>query len=407
MTIEIRPVPAADLRLWFDTVSHAFSEDPSDEQFALDQQILEPGRVLGAYDGARLIGGGAAFSLQVTVPGGGTVATAGVTGVGILPTHRRQGALRALMARQLADVRAAGEPIAALWASEGSIYQRFGYGLAAANGSIDLARDRAQFRRPVEPRGSIELRDAESARDDLVRIYDDVRARTPGFFARSDQWWDVVLRDPEFRRRGATKRSHALHLREGMAVGYAMYRVKSDWAATGPANALIVNELMALDASAYEQLWRYLFGVDLMSSVTARLGPADHPLLLMVAEPRRLQLRIGDGLWVRIVDVPAALSARSYAADSSLIVDVLDEFMPDSGGRWRVMTRGGEAHVERTSDEPDLQLDAADLAAVYLGGFTFASLARAGRTNECVRGARDRADAMFATTEVPWCPEVF
>ena len=144
MTIEIRPVPATDLRRWFDAISQSFGEDPSDEQFGLEQQILEPRRVLGAYDGDKLIGGGGAFSFQLTVPGGGTVGTAGVTGVGILPTHRRQGALRALMARQLADVRVAGEPIAALWASEGSIYQRFGYGLAAANGSIDIARDRAQ-----------------------------------------------------------------------------------------------------------------------------------------------------------------------------------------------------------------------------------------------------------------------
>jgi predicted acetyltransferase len=407
VAIEIRPVPATDLRRWFDAISHAFGEDPSDEQFALEQQVLEPSRVLGAYDGDKLIGGGGAFSFQLTVPGGGTVGTAGVTGVGILPTHRRQGALRALMARQLAHVRAAGEPIAALWASEGSIYQRFGYGLAAANGSIDIARDRAQFRRPVEPQGNIELRDADSARDDLARIYDTVRARTPGFFARSREWWDVLLRDPEHRRRGATKRSYAMHMRDGQAVGYAMYRVKADWVPTGPQNALIVNELMPQDPAAAEQLWRFLFGVDLMSNIQCRLGPADHPLLLMVAEPRRLQLRVSDGLWVRIVDVPAALRARSYAADGSLVIDVQDEFIPDAAGRWRVTSSGGEAQVQRTTDAPDLQLDVADLAAVYLGGFTFASLGRAGRTNECVPDAREMADAMFASTAAPWCPEVF
>ena len=407
LTIEIRQVPQSDLRLWFDTVSHAFGEDPSDEQFALDQKILESERVLGAYDGDRLIGGGGAFSFQLTVPGGATVGTAGVTAVGILPTHRRQGALRALMARQLADVRANGEPIAALWASEGSIYQRFGYGLAAANGSIDIARDRASFRRPIRREGTIELRDAESARDDLARIYDVVCASTPGFFARNTEWWDLVLSDPEYRRRGASKHRYAVHARDGQAVGYAMYRIKNDWVTTGPANTLMVIELMALDARATEQLWHYLFGVDLMSNIQCRLGPADHPLLLMVAEPRRLQLRVGDGLWLRIVDVPAALSARSYADDGSVVLDVVDEFMPDAGGRWRVTTRGGRASVEETTNMPDIQLDTADLAAVYLGGFRFASLARAGRTNECVPGARERADAMFATTGTPWCPYVF
>lgn len=407
MSIDIRPVPAADLRVWFDAVSRAFGEDPSDQQFELDKLLLESRRVLGAYDGDRLIGGGGAFSFQVTVPGGQTVATAGVTGVGILPTHRRQGALRALMARQLDDVRAAGEPVAALWASEGSIYQRFGYGLAAANGSIDIARDRAHFRRPVEAHGTVELRDAESARDDLARIYDAVRAVTPGFFARSREWWDVIFRDPEYRRRGATKRWYAVHVRDGKAAGYAMYRVKNDWSPTGPANTLIVLELMALDPFAAEQLWRYLFGVDLMSNIQSRLGPADHPLLLMLAEPRRLQLRVGDGLWVRIVDVPAALRARSYATDDSLVLDVRDDFMPDVAGRWRVTTHAGSATIERTEDAPDLQLDVADLATVYLGGFTFASLARAGRTNECVAGARERVDAMFASAAAPWCPEVF
>jgi predicted acetyltransferase len=407
VTIEIRPVPAKDLRLWFETINRAFGEDLAEDQLAVEELIAEPERTLGAYDGEKLIGGGGAFTFRITVPGGATVGAAGVTGVGVLPTHRRQGALRALMARQLADVRALGEPIAALWASEGSIYQRFGYGLAAANGSIEIARDRAQFRRPVEARGTIELRDGESTRADLVRIYDAVRARTPGFFTRRDAWWDYLLRDPVYRRRGATKRLYAIHVRDGQAQGYAMYRVRNDWGATGPANVLVVAEVMALDETATQQLWRYLFGIDLMGSIQSRLGPADHPLLLMVAEPRRLQLRVGDGLWVRIVDVPAALSARAYAADDSIVLDVVDEFMPEVGGSYRLTTRGGAAEVKPTSDAADLQLDVADLAAVYLGGFTFASLGRAGRTTECVPDARARADAMFATTAAPWCAEVF
>jgi predicted acetyltransferase len=255
--------------------------------------------------------------------------------------------------------------------------------------------------------GTIELRDADSARADLERVYDAVRAATPGFYVRSPKWWDVVLRDPEYRRRGAGKRFHAIHMRNGEARGYAMYRVRSDWGATGPANVLIVTELMALDAGATEQLWRYLFGIDLMASIVSRIGPADHPLLLMVAEPRRLQLRIGDGLWVRIVDVPAALGARGFAADGSLVLEVTDDFMPDVAGRWRITTREGGAEVQATSDAPDIQLDVSDLAAVYLGGFSFATLGRAGRTVECVPGARETADAMFATSVTPWCPEVF
>ena len=152
MTVEIRPVPPEELRAWFESVMVAFGEDVNEDQWKLDQLTLEPDRILGGYDGDQIVGGGGAFSFQMTVPGG-IVPVAGVTMVGVMPTHRRQGVLRALMARQLADVRAAGEPMAALWASEGSIYQRFGYGLATVNGSVDIERDRSAFRKPVAADG--------------------------------------------------------------------------------------------------------------------------------------------------------------------------------------------------------------------------------------------------------------
>ena len=161
MPIEIRTVPPADQRRWYDAINVAFGEDVPDGQWELEQKMFEPDRALGVYDGDLVVGGGSAFSFSMTVPGGRKAAVGGVTMVGVMPTHRRQGALRALMAKQLSDIRDRGEPIAALWASEGSIYQRFGYGLAMVNGSFDLERDRATFRIPVEPAGHVELRDAE------------------------------------------------------------------------------------------------------------------------------------------------------------------------------------------------------------------------------------------------------
>jgi predicted acetyltransferase len=407
MTVEIRPVPAAGMRPWFESIMTAFGEELTEEQWKLDQLTLEPDRALGGYDGDQVVGGGAAFSLKMTVPGGAIVPVGGVTMVGVMPTHRRQGVLRSLMARQLTDVRERGEPMAALWASEGSIYQRFGYGLATTNGSIEIERDRATFRRAIAANGVVELRDADAARSALVKVYDVVRARTPGFYERKPAWWNVVLSDAEFRRRGAGKRFNAVLTRDGEDVGYVLYRIKSEWLNTGPANTLIVLELLGVDADAIGQLWRYVFGVDLMSMIRSRLGPPDHPLLLMVAEPRRLQLRVGDALWVRIVDVPKALEARGYSADGSIVLEVSDEFMPDVAGRWRLTVSDGNARAENTTDPADMQLEIQDLGAVYLGGFTFASLGQAGRTVECSPGARDRADALFATTVVPWCPEVF
>ena len=407
MTVEIRRVPADRIRAWFESIMTAFGEELTEEQWKLDQLTLEPDRALGGYDGDKVVGGGGAFSLKMTVPGGAIVPVGGVTMVGVMPTHRRQGVLRSLMARQLSDVRERGEPMAALWASEGSIYQRFGYGLATTNGSIEIERDRAAFRKPIAATGTVELRDTDVARVSLTEIYDTVRAETPGFYQREPAWWDVVLSDAEFRRRGAGKRFNAVLTRDGEDVGYALYRIKSEWLNTGPANTLIVLELLGIDADAVAQLWRYVFGVDLMSTIRSRLGPPDHPLLLMVAEPRRLQLRVGDALWVRIVDVPKALETRGYAADGSVVLDVTDDFMPEVAGRWRLTVSDGKARAESTTDPADLQLEIQDLGAVYLGGFTFASLGRAVRTVECTPGAHDRADALFATTVVPWCPEVF
>lgn len=369
--------------------------------------ILEPDRVLGAYDGDTLVGGGAAFSFRFTVPGGASVPTAGVTSVGVLPSHRRQGILRRLMARQLADVRARGEPLAALWASEGSIYQRFGYGLATLEGAIDVERQRTAFRGLVAADGQVRLVDAAAAEVAMRLVYDAVRARTPGFFERSDAWWRVFMADPEFRRHGAGRKFHAILERDGQPVAYALYRIKQEWLELGSASTLMVVELLAIDPAAYAQMWRYVFGVDLIARIQARFGPPDHPLMLMLAEPRRVGLRLRDGLWLRVVDVPGALSARGYAADGSVVLDVSDEFMPEVAGRWRLTVEGGKGRVEATNESAELALDITDLGVVYLGAFNFAQLASAGRTGEMVPGARARADKMFATELAPWCPEVF
>jgi predicted acetyltransferase len=184
MPIEIRTVPADQMRRLMETVNVAFGEPVDEAQWQLDQALLEPERALGAYDGDRMVGGGAAFSFRMTVPGGAQVRLAGVTGVGVMPTHRRRGILRSLMARQLADVRANGEPLAALVASEGSIYQRFGYGLGLLLGAIDIERERAAFRTDVPPTGSIRLVDKEEARRVMPLVYEPVCAATPGFIER-------------------------------------------------------------------------------------------------------------------------------------------------------------------------------------------------------------------------------
>jgi predicted acetyltransferase len=168
-----------------------------------------------------------------------------------------------------------------------------------------------------------------------------------------------------------------------------------------------VNELIGLDAEAERELWRFIFGVDLIARVQYRWGPPDQPLMLMLAEPRRLQLRLGDAIWIRIVDVAAALAARGYAGDGEIVLDVRDESLPAAAGRWRMTVANGQAKLESTTDPADLALDTTDLAAVYLGTFSFAELARAARGEELTAGARETADRMFRTAVLPWCSTPF
>ena len=155
--------------------------------------------------------------------------------------------------------------------------------------------------------------------------------------------------------------------------------------------------------AALAELWRYLLDIDWVASISSWLLPPDHPLFFVLAQTRRMRYRLGDGLWVRLVDVGAALSGRTYPEDGELVFDVRDSFCPWNEGRWRLA--GGAA--ERTNADADLALDVATLGAAYLGGIRFAQLAQGGRVEELKPGAIERADGIFRHGLHPWCPEIF
>jgi predicted acetyltransferase len=195
---------------------------------------------------------------------------------------------------------------------------------------------------------------------------------------------------------------------DGVDEGYARYRVKDDWQDSVSNSTLRVLELMATSPTATRELWRYLFGVDLVATVEAWALAVDNPLFLLVTEPRRLRMKLGDALWLRILDVGRALSARSYGDAGSLDLRLTDAFRPENEGTWRIDAAGGGAEVTRVGNGgAELRLDVADLASAYLGGFSFTQLARAGRVETLTDGALERADALFRTSVAPWCPEVF
>ncbi|MBA3366628.1 MAG: GNAT family N-acetyltransferase [Actinobacteria bacterium] len=384
-------------------IFHFFGRVPTEESLDGFIRVLPAERLHAAWEDGRAVGGAGAFPFQLTVPGG-RVAAAGVTTVGVLPTHRRRGLLRGMMRAQLDDIHERGEPVAYLWASEATIYGRFGYGIASLSGEMEIPRNRAAFHAPVESAGRLRLVDYEEALELVPAVYEQVALETPGMFARSRDWWEArALADPEWRRGGGGEMVRVILEEDGRTGAYALYRLHPGFehgTSTGRVNVI---EAMGVSPQAMQQIWRYLLDVDWMDRVGARLLPVDHPLFFLLAEPRRMRFTLEDALWVRLVDVGAALGARSYASDESIVLDVLDDFCPWNGGRWRL--EGGTA--ARTEDAAELRLDVSTLGSVYLGGFTFAQLTRAGRVEQLVPDALERADRLFRTGRAPWCPEIF
>jgi predicted acetyltransferase len=402
--IEVKPCASTEeLRGALNAISHYFGQENQVEDAERFAQWIEVDRMHTARDGGRIVGGAGAFTFQMSVPGGGAVPAGGVTVVGVLPSHRRKGVLTSMMKAQLEDCRARGDAVAYLWASEATIYGRFGYGMASRMGQIELAKDRARFAAPFEPRGTFRLLDRDEAAQLFPPLYEQVVAQRPGMFTRSTAWWETrKLNDDPARRRGGPLNRVLLEL-DGEPAGYALYRVAQEWESGYSTGKVDIQEAVAPTPEATRELWRWLLDFDWTSKFVADLLPLDHPLFLLLAEPRRAQLRIGDGLWLRILDIEAALGARTFDGDGSIVLELGDAFMPENAGRWRV----GRDTVERTEEPADLALDITGLGSVYLGGFGFGDLVRALRAQELTDGAAERGDALFRTGIQPWCAEIF
>jgi predicted acetyltransferase len=401
VAIEIRNPSEDELRAAMQAGEAAFGEETREGEFERFSKMLPRDRWFVAYDGERPVGTTTAFPFRLTVPGG-ELAAGGVTWVGVLPSHRRRGILRELMKRQLEDLRDRGEPLAILYASEPVIYGRFGYGIAAPSVSMDGECARFSYRDDPGPTGAVRIIDAKEALRVLPQVYDAVRRQVPGFVARDPDVWELTrLADPEHWRRGAGPKFSAVLEFDGEPVGYAIYRIKSDWEAGYSQSQVRLVEAVATSAQATRELYRFIYGIDLVVRVQGRYDPGS-PLFLMVADPRSLHLKVSDGLWLRFVDLEAALAGRTYAGDDAVVVEVRDSFCPWNAGRWRI----GKT-VERTDAEADLELDTADLASAYLGAFDFNELAVAERVRELKPGALQRATDLFRTSRPPFCPEDF
>jgi len=398
--LEYRSPSAEEFEAVYRAVYVAFGDEPKDEDVERARRTMPADRVLAAWDGGRPVGVAASYPFELTLPGG-TAGAAGVTWVGVHPSHRRRGILSELMRRQLDDVHERGEPIAILWASEAPIYGRFGYGIAAPETFMDAERAAFALRDDPGPRGSVRLVTAEEAAKILPPLYESVRLRRPGSLARPEAWWnDHLLPDPEHWREGHGPKFFAVLEIEGEPVGYALYRIKDKWEEHTPRSELRVVEAFAATPEATAELWRFLFGIDLVGRLKA--GRIDWALPLMVTDPRRLHLFLAEGLWLRLVDLEASLRARTYGVSEPAVLEVEDELFPRNAGRWAVGPEPG-----RTDADADVALHVGDLASAYLGAFAFEQLAAAGRVRELRPGGLARATALFTTPIPPYCPEGF
>ena len=403
--LSVRPLTDADLDRALEIDHIAFLEGPpSPKQVAMQRSSLELDRSIGVFDGGTQVGLASIFSLRVTIPEARQVPMAGVTWVGMLPTHRRRGGLRKLMRHQLHTLReTGGEYLAGLTASHPAIYGRFGYGLASQAVGLTIPRLYNSLRLPpgtddvslrlVEPKSALAVWKELDARSAVRRA---------GMIQRPDQWYEFDVADLAEELAGRSELRLVLAERDGSTVGYATYRTLAE-----PERQAHVLAVRADDPAAYAALWQMLVNVDLTTSTFIKDIAVDDPLIAMLDASRYADPTVRDGLYVRLVDVDRALAARTYATPIDVVFEVVDEFCPWNAGRWRLAGDEKGATCVRTGSTADITVDVRELGAVYLGGFTLRALRAAGQVVEHTVGAVDAASKAFASDFQPWLSTSF
>lgn len=407
---EIRPISAEEFPAYAQVPGAAFAQDMTPERLRDWAEGREWDRTLAAFDGDRIVGTGGADSLELSLPGGTVIPAGGLTAIAVLPTHRRRGILRAMIERHFQDCEARGEAVSVLIASESVIYGRFGYGPATYATDLEIDARHGAFLQPPPGGGRVRLLDQAEAAKLLPDLHERHRRARPGEVSRKPAWWVLYERDPEYHREGFTCHFDAVYEPEpGRVDGWVSYRLQHRWtSASLPAHVAKVSSLYAFTAEAEAVLFRYCLDLDLVETVRFEARPVDEPLRWLLADPRRLRVTAtSDFLWVRLLDLPAALAARRYGSRDALVIEVSDPLRPRNQGRFRLEGAPDGATCQPTGAPADLALGIAELGAAYLGGTRFTTLARARRVAELTPGALLRADAMFTSNPVPWCTTDF
>jgi predicted acetyltransferase len=386
---------------FFTALAVAFSDPrPDPEEVETDKKVVEVDRTFAAFEDDRIVGCAGVYTQQMVVPGGARVPTAGVTMVGVLPTHRRRGILRELMGMMLDQAAERGEAMASLFASQGAIYGRFGFGHAAHHLELDISLDRLVWADRTEPTGRIVLRQRAEAVPIMRRIYERAIEGRPGALEVDDRWVDVAFWES---RKDDERVFYAIHEDDaGTPDAFAMYGIKHEWPRGLPSSEAKVKRLVATTPESHVAIWRYLCSIDLMARVKADIRPVDEPLQWLVEEPRALRPHLEDGLFLRPVDVAAAWSARGYVGSGALVIEVDDPYRPRSAGTFLLEVDDGVGTCSRSDREPDLRCSVNAVGSTYVGGVNWTALAGANRVFELTPGALARADALFRSDRAPW-----
>jgi predicted acetyltransferase len=406
--IEYRPVTGEEYPAFTRAIVEGFSHDVPDAELAdLIKSVMPPERTLAAFDGDEMVGTFGGHALELTVPGG-RIPMEGTTAVTVFPTHRRTGLMTEMMRLHLENSVANGYAVAGLWASETSLYGRYGYGIATYAATVAMQSRDIVFRdgTDIDTVRRISVEDAFTV---LPPIFDRLLVETPGMFARWKEWWKgEVLLDTDWMKRGKTSLRVVVHEGTDGPDGYAIYRHKNGESGDlHSSNTVHIVEIIAVTGRAHASLWSYLTNID--GSPTVRLWNfrIDDPLPMKLVEPRRIKVESQfDALWILILDVKAALEARTYEQDGTIQFTVTNAFRTDVEGSYELSIDNGVALCTRIDGDSDLAVDLDVLGSLYLGGADALAYGAANRIR-ANSAAVNHLNRLFRTAEQPWCNQVF
>lgn len=392
--IDLRFIGEIERPAFLRTMAVGFGSTMTDDDVKVSARTLRNSRSLAALDGDEIVGTAVVYPMQMNIPEGRSAPTAVVAGVTVLPTHRRRGILTRMMDVHLRKALDSGEIFAILGASESIIYGRYGFGIASLIESWSIDRRHTELAYAPESPGRLRFIDKNDAAELLPSVAVRVCADRPAFVALHPDHWAEFLADFEHERRGGSAFHFVVYEEDGKIDGFVIYRLHG--------RTVRVIDLMAGSDAAHAALWRFCFGIDLRTTIECGDRPVDDPLPWMLADPRRLQRSLRDGMWLRILDVQKALEARTYAREGRIVLEVRDEFCAWNDGLYELEGSAEGAQCKPTTAEPDITLSVADLGAAYLDGVSFSTLEHASRAEIASPEAAQLADAMFRTRRKPW-----